>query len=314
MKQTIHFPEQMSLESYGKFTNTYLNKILNNLPKRPRGYSKLILDLQSTKWVSPTGLTIMRSYIEEAKNLGIGIEVKLPRKQIVSNFIESMNLFEEDIGWFTTSDNYCSLVEVDYSNMNTAVDKLKSILNQQFSLDQEHIDAFDYTVSELLQNIFQHSEKESGYIAAMKQSSKNRLEISIVDRGIGVKESLIKNDQYKRKATSDETALSLACKSEVTCNPTDNPTKNGEGNSGEGLFWATEFIKENNGQFLIHSGNGQLCINEERTITKKLDNFYWHGTIVCLVFNLDNKIKMKDVYDQFDEQYQDTNYDIINTI
>ncbi|OHB69093.1 MAG: hypothetical protein A2W23_04520 [Planctomycetes bacterium RBG_16_43_13] len=89
----------------------------------------------------------------------------------------------------------------------------------------------------------------------------------------------------------------MAIKPHITCNPTDAPIYQDHGNAGEGLFWITKFIEENEGTFYIHSGKAKLYIEQRKTTEEKAP--LWQGTVVVFQINLERIISIVDIFNKY---------------
>ena len=63
---------------------------------------------------------------------------------------------------------------------------------------------------------------------------------------------------------------------------------------GNGLYHTTRFIELNDGKLMIYSGNKKLIIeNNEKEIR---DIPYFNGTIVSLQIEMDNEVRLEDIF------------------
>lgn len=285
-------------EFFVKNIQSFLTQIPEQLPSED-----ILLDAQDLNWIEPIGFALLKSFVERCRNNGKKVEWVPTRNKEINSFLKRMGFFGNESK--VVKDNYCPLICVHESNINETVDHLKTILAKQMDLDESLLKMFDFSVSELLQNIFHHSEKDYGYIAAMTFPKKRRLQFAIVDNGIGIRQSLLKNPRLNSSLVSDESALALSIQAKFTSNEPEYPLRT-EGNAGEGLFWAVEFIKANQGQLYLHSGHGQLVV--DKGSVQYVSNGFWQGTIVCLQFDLDKPIDTKAIFDRYAPEDNDFDF------
>lgn len=289
------------------------DKMLNLDLLSNSGYEKITFDLSKLKFVTPSGLCYLIASIQTLTNI-IGkenFEIIMPNNNSTNNYLTRMN-FLETLG--LNDDNYinkndCSnrLIELQKISMTDRCDwqiteNLTNVLESQLPVNNQCIlKAVSYAIGEIVDNTLRHSQSPiGGYICAQTYPNKNKLEICIIDCGIGIVESLkVENDVHKEKISkfkSDSEFIQYSIEKGVTSK---TQQKFGEtGHSGEGLFFTSEFIKENNGRMKVISGNGMLLIDSKVGIQLSETQHHWQGTIVMLEFNLDVPVIVKDIFDR----------------
>lgn len=289
------------------------DKMLNLDLLSNSGYEKITFDLSKLKFVTPSGLCYLIASIQTLTNI-IGkenFEIIMPNNNSTNNYLTRMN-FLETLG--LNDDNYinkndCSnrLIELQKISMTDRCDwqiteNLTNVLESQLPVNNQGIlKAVSYAIGEIVDNTLRHSQSPiGGYICAQTYPNKNKLEICIIDCGIGIVESLkVENDVHKEKISkfkSDSEFIQYSIEKGVTSK---TQQKFGEtGHSGEGLFFTSEFIKENNGRMKVISGNGMLLIDSKVGIQLSETQHHWQGTIVMLEFNLDVPVIVKDIFDR----------------
>lgn len=289
------------------------DKMLNLDLLSNSGYEKITFDLSKLKFVTPSGLCYLIASIQTLTNI-IGkenFEIIMPNNNSTNNYLTRMN-FLETLG--LNDDNYinkndCSnrLIELQKISMTDRCDwqiteNLTNVLESQLPVNNQGIlKAVSYAIGEIVDNTLRHSQSPiGGYICAQTYPNKNKLEICIIDCGIGIVESLkVENDVHKEKISkfkSDSEFIQYSIEKGVTSK---TQQKFGEtGHSGEGLFFTSEFIKENNGRMKVISDNGMLLIDSKVGIQLSETQHHWQGTIVMLEFNLDVPVIVKDIFDR----------------
>ena len=161
--------------------------------------------------------------------------------------------------------------------------------------EPEQVEPIKYVISELVRNVFEHSESQDGAIVCAQYYHKsNVIRIGVVDGGIGIKNSI--NVSYN--AEDDITSIRLA----LTPGITGKTQKVGgtETNAGAGLFFIKSIAKVNRDFFMLYSGNGmykllktpttksmKLNMNPfEDKCSKNNDFPYWQGTAVGIDISL----------------------------
>ena len=156
---------------------------------------------------------------------------------------------------------------------------------------------FSYIIREVLRNIPEHSETQEAIICAQYWPKNGKAEIAILDEGIGIKQSLRKNEMHRKYIEKDTDALKYAIKPGIS--QAFSPDKKNKSwdvwaNSGFGLFMASEICKRLNGEFWMVSGEKALQVNSSG-ITEH--NTFFEGTAIGIEFDitkLDNTQKMID--------------------
>jgi len=165
-------------------------------------------------------------------------------------------------------------------------------------LEPKQAESIRYIVSELTRNVLEHAQTKDGAIVSAQYYKKsNTIGIGIVDRGLGVKETINKSHDAK----DDLEALGLA----LTPGVTGTTKKEGgtELNAGAGLFFIKSIASVNRNFFVIYSGNAMYKLLKNKPSRKNImlhsDPFadrhsskhnlpYWQGTAVGISISLDN--------------------------
>ncbi|MBU0597881.1 ATP-binding protein [Patescibacteria group bacterium] len=126
-----------------------------------------------------------------------------------------------------------------------------------------------YPISELVGNIFEHSQKNYGWIFAQHYPKKKLLDICIIDTGRGIAGRYF--DVQKQEVGDDE-AIRRAFQGQST--------KKMEGR-GYGLSTSQLVVRKAlGGQFLLLTGNSVFLGSQGKQVIVQLPNFYWQGVII----------------------------------
>lgn len=165
-------------------------------------------------------------------------------------------------------------------------------------LKPEQAKPIRYIISELMRNVFEHSQSEMGAIfCAQYYKKSNTIRLGIVDRGVGIKQTI--SQAYP--TDNDLDALKLALTPGIT--GTTRRIGGTAQNVGAGLFFIKSIAKVNRDFFMIYSGNSmykllkmsekqpvRLFANPLRDKHSKGSNFpFWHGTVIGVDLNLDSR-------------------------
>jgi anti-sigma regulatory factor (Ser/Thr protein kinase) len=160
-------------------------------------------------------------------------------------------------------------------------ERAQSILSQNLHYDQAAIDGFVVALSEVCQNIPEHSE-DVGYVAIQKyfygrRLGKNLVKIAVMDLGVGFRASLAAKYATQSAEWTDLTALRLAM--------FEGASRYDDPGRGQGLSAVRRFVERWHGKLMIRSGTAQMGLSpawDRRTVRPgKLTPF--PGTQVSIV-------------------------------
>ena len=147
--------------------------------------------------------------------------------------------------------------------------------------------SLDWSLNEVMDNVIQHSETNSGYIMGQIHRINKHIAFCIFDTGQGIYNSL-KNSQHRPKHPID--ALTLCIKEGVT--------RDKEIGQGNGMYGLSEIIRLNKGLLNITSNKASLQIysNNIKTI-KNLPTISFKNGCTSVDFQLDyqNKVSLEQV-------------------
>lgn len=180
--------------------------------------------------------------------------------------------YEEDFVRHNSNGKFTEITNFNEQNDVQVVNNIIKIIKDNFKLEESIIKALNYTFFEIVGNVYQHSVSPiGGYTVAQNYNNAKELRAIVLDTGIGIHNSLIKNNIYAN--LTEEDALKYCIKESIT---------SGSG-AGNGLFHTTEFIRNNKGCLEIYSGNHCLIANEKKVYVK--ESPYWQGTLVRVRIN-----------------------------
>ncbi len=162
-------------------------------------------------------------------------------------------------------------------------------------LAPEHVEPIQYTMSELIRNVLEHSQSDEGAIVcALYFKKTNTIRIGIADRGIGIKKSI----ERSYPIDDDLEALKLALTPGIT--GTTRNVGGTEQNAGAGLFFIKTIAYVNQDPFFLYSGNAMYKLlkrnNNKIALkanpfddrhSKEMDMPYWQGVAAGIDIALD---------------------------
>jgi len=172
-----------------------------------------------------------------------------------------------------------------------------------------------YTIGELVRNVIEHSNSQSGAIVAAQYYKKsNTIRIGICDRGIGIMKSM--TTFWRSHSNTDINAIKWALMPGIS--GTTNREGGTEENAGAGLFFIKSIAQVARNYFMIYSGSGvyKLLLHDKRIINPRLhsnpdddehsernDAPYFQGTLVAIDLSLENNENFTKLLSNIREVY-----------
>ena len=160
----------------------------------------------------------------------------------------------------------------------------------------ELLDTLTYSIREIMRNVVEHSDSEKIHFCAQYWPHLHKVEVGIVDVGIGIHKALVKNPTFE--GLTEAEALQMALMPGISGNPRAGRGNDQWNNSGYGLYM-TSRICRNGGSFLLCSGGGGIELDQDG---KRNFETYLEGTAIRLSINTANLSTLKDRLRQFAEQ------------
>jgi hypothetical protein len=168
--------------------------------------------------------------------------------------------------------------------------RISSILCGEDSGDV--FDTLAYSVREIMRNVVEHSQATRLGICAQHWPSQNKVEVAILDRGIGLKRSLAVNPHLD--VSDDKTAINYALMPAVSGKAFKGTRVKQHGpwaNSGFGLYM-TNRICRNGGTFFVASGDTGMLLTKGQG--KRYFSCDFSGTAVRMVLRTDQISNLRD--------------------
>lgn len=239
------------------------------------------IDLRRIKFVDPFGMVGVLESGRYLESKNIKKTLLLPESSDVMRYLERMDFFKYASSLFYMDpvspdlpDKYLRssysdvLLEitpiVKSDDIHYIVGKVKkrahTILETHLHYDERAINGFIVALSEVCQNIIEHSE-HTGFVGIQKyrfhRQEMNVVKIAVMDLGVGFKASL----SGRIPVNDDFHALEEALLHGVS--------RHREEGRGHGLAAVRKFIKQWNGKISIRSGSARLSIIPDWAFGKK---------------------------------------------
>lgn len=231
--------------------------------------SEVTLDIQEVQFVDPCGMVCLWGVCRYLKDRYRKIMVVLPKSLDLQCYLNRMKLYDmldplvafENKHYLSashsmdqSSDVLLELTPIRRQNdikgvIKEVLSRVETILAKQLSYDDKYISHITTTLSELCQNIFDHSEDE-GVACVQRYTSRDGTRyviIGVADYGIGIRESLAKRN-LEAINWRHEVAIAKALLKEYSRHP----------HRGLGLYFVSKIVKEYRGSLNIRSGDAQF--------------------------------------------------------
>lgn len=241
-----------------------------------------LIDLKDVTFIDPYGMVGILEIGELLKSERIKKTIRLPESEEVLKYLERMDFFKFAAEYFNLdpselqisgkylrssySDVLLEITPIEKSDdihfiVGKVKDRAQSILAKHLRYDDRAINGFIVALSEVCQNIIEHSETK-GYVGIQKyfwhqKLKKNVVKIAVMDIGIGFRKSLSERFSFKNDLEPIEQAL-LHGASRYT-----------EKGRGHGLAAVRRFVNQWDGKLSIRSGTAKLSIIPDWSRGKK---------------------------------------------
>ena len=172
----------------------------------------------------------------------------------------------------------CSFAMTD-SNKDTFGSIIKTVLMKQANIGQGGSSSLSYLISELLDNIYEHSQSPNGYIFSQYLENDGVINLCIGDTGITIAGSFEKAGLYQEEIDGKETeALKLANEGYSTKNRPEAE------NRGYGISTSKAMLVTGmKGAFFMLSGGAfHRYENSANDYIGLKDIFRWKGTVILM--------------------------------
>lgn len=231
-----------------------------------------VIDLKGMTFIDPYGMVGILEIGELYRSEGEKKTLYLPESEEVIRYLERMDFFKFAGKYFTLepsepkisgkylrssyTDVLLEITPIEKSDdihfiVGRVKDRAQSILTSHLNYDESAINGFIVALSEVCQNIIEHSET-TGYVGIQKYHfqniNKNVVKIAVMDIGIGFKKSL--SERFKIRNDFDAIDKALL----------HGASRYADEGRGHGLAAVRRFVNRWNGKLSIRSGTAKLSI------------------------------------------------------
>ena len=217
-----------------------------------RAGGRIHLNLSNTQSIYPNGAVPMAAVLQYFKQHGLivshnQISDEVARTDFLNPRRASTPALQsgtvKNVIWRYTSEREA----IDLS------DAFIALLEENIECGPGVLDALNWCLFEVMDNVFQHSRAECGYAMLQIHYNSKRCAVAVADDGIGIYESFREANVYG--ARDEYEAIKLAIQERVT-----SKTKN----MGNGLYGLMRVVGLNGGEMEISSGRGHLIFRNAR--------------------------------------------------
>lgn len=279
------------MKAVQQITEESFEQVLSALNESPK------IDLRDVLFIDPYGMVGVLEIGELLKLKGIRKTIQLPQTEEVLKYLERMDFFRFAGDYFdlefsnppispfskggvlgqkylrsSYSDVLLEITPIESSDdihfiVGKVKDRAKSILTKQLHYDDRAINGFIVALSEVCQNIIEHSENK-GFVGIQKYHfnslNKNVVKIAVMDIGIGFRKSLSERFPIKSDIEAIEKALLHGA------------SRYADEGRGHGLAAVRRFVNQWNGKLSIRSGTARFSIIPEWAWGKEKESHLAH--------------------------------------
>jgi anti-sigma regulatory factor (Ser/Thr protein kinase) len=255
------------------------------------------IDLRETAFIDPYGMVGLLEVGEFLKSEGIQKTILLPESEEVLKYFERMDFFKFAERYFileplnpqlsekyfrsSYSDVLLEITPIEKSDdihflVGKVKDRSHAILARHLNYDESAINGFIVALSEVCQNIIEHSEYK-GFVGVQKYHfqnlNKNVVKLAVMDIGIGFRRSLSERLSLKSDIEALEKGLLHGA------------SRFADKGRGHGLYAVRRFVKQWNGKISVRSGTAKLSIIPQwaRGKAKEINLAYFPGAQINIM-------------------------------
>ncbi|WP_028255421.1 ATP-binding protein [Veillonella magna] len=323
-KITITLPSSIDSAHVSTFINEIAQLNLDSIASDKSKY--ILLDARTINWIEPYASLLIIATLNslQRKCNDLEIDVKSYKIQNFNGYAEHIGFYNaislpygKEIGVAPGSDSYIPIHKWIKTELEKEA-KDKHILVQQLLEEEAYTlsktlnyhnnfpdtsKSMGFALFEILRNVYEHSESETLWCCAQVWPQKDKLEIAVVDEGIGIKKSLASNKAYndgKDNVGSILFALqpgvSKSYRPRKKHNPFSDNDDNAYANSGFGLYLTSQVCKDI-GKFKICSVGNQVQLWKDNK--PKITKLNFNGTGICININLSKLDQFMELKKQY---------------
>lgn len=278
---TIFFPSQFNRDTLHDFF-TNLDKHLNT--------PEVCLNCSTLQYSYPTAMLVAGSKIRTWIKTRHNNKLKTTKSGVhtthqVHSYLSHLGFFDyihmgegNAVGAAAGSAAYLPITRIEKPDFNSDTQDIQEWYEQIMAVvrglarvvsgtssDTEENRLYNYALREIIRNVFEHSGASECYVCGQRWWN-GRVEIAVVDEGIGIAESLKKSYPLQ----SDIEALNLAIKPGVSSTSYIEQSENIYDNSGFGLYVLSQ-LASSFGWYVLGSGASRIVGYQKNKLEESLN-------------------------------------------
>lgn len=272
---------------------------IENLLKQINSKEIMISDLQ---WIEPIGIALLKIYNDSAGS--------------IINFTNSKNEAISYVNTILSNGSSASYMPFQKFIQNTdkiTSDIVKLIIGNISNLEDHETNDLSnylkYMIGEMMDNVICHAQSElGGFVTAQYYPNKNnKIQIVIIDNGIGLLKSL--RDNYPKLTNEQEAIIKALEEGTSGYKPTDS-LYTSRTHAGRGLYILSQIINSTDGKLLIVS-NDTVYRSSQNTFQKIETNF--QGTLIAFeLFEKNLEYEFRQIFKQITDKEELDGEDIFS--
>lgn len=264
---------------------------LSQIVKDADNDEDVIIDFCNTKFLHCTFLAGLFGLIRGWRKEGRNVIIDASRGNLCSylqaiyfdkGFASSIAGFHDKIKLYHAK-TYLPMIlfDVQGKEREACASAVFQVIKEQTGLKNEYINAVDYLISELTNNIAEHSEDTNGLVTFQYYPTKGFIDICIADNGIGLYKSYEKSAIFH--PANEEEAIKYAVRG--------RSTKDRAESRGFGISTSIDMITTGlNGTFILWSGENYYIKNRkiEKIVFEENASFIGCYVTLRLHLNVEN--------------------------
>jgi hypothetical protein len=235
------------------------------------------IHLENISWIEPIGIGILKLYNVANPEVQISLSGRDSAVSYCNTILNGSLSLCNTYTPFIPFNNEIDVISDDITH------KIISNANNLSSDNKDDLSKYlKYLIREMMSNVVSHANSQiGGFITAQYYPQKNKVQVIIIDNGIGLQASLSQNYHLN----NEEDAIQKAMEKEVTGSNPFASYNNVQKHAGLGLFFLSKIIENTQGNLLIVSNN-TIYKSPQNSFQELNTNF--KGTLIAFEIFEDN--------------------------
>lgn len=237
------------------------------------------IELDKITWIDPFGIAILKSFKDLNKISNLRFTNCNSSVESYLNTILSAKDIKDTATYLFQKINLSNNEDVANFVVNKLLEKIPT------DSDKDDIKKYlNYMITEMLDNVVSHSNSEGyDYIVAQYYNNLRKIQIAIVDTGIGFLNSL----KSMHNPENEQDAILKALEKEITgSNKYD--TYGIQKHAGLGLYFLKRIVNETKGNLVIISNDTVYSDFSNNINIETIKDSQWKGSAIIFEFFIDN--------------------------